>query len=708
MSEYQQQQQQQQQQRRSRKRQLLTEQHRQQQQRLQHIQWQGRQQQELNDLQDKHNRLRIINDDLAICDMAGLVPFTSTFPLMYGYEVSLAMELAIRHLNEGNSSLIPELATMRESCPIEFTALFIDTQRNPSSSFAQVDVLTRTVTDYEYLIDASASTSTSTSTSTSSTSHNFSHDENEITALDWQIRDAVTLLEKTSNQVLGSRNLLPCAIMGAHDSEASKTTALVSGMRGFPQISPASTSDSLDNRAEYPLFGRTMPSDRFATEVFIKYLHDHLNIRHVYVIFESHPYPRSIVRGLRDSIRKFGWAPSRDSDDDDTTADNTMYMEEQMIDQGSGDGGVSTAINGLKRSKFRFVIALVTDRPLSDSLMYTAYENKVAGGDHTGTTGGGIYYWWGFDTIQVILAGRTFNTNDPTDIILAKAYNGYGGIIQTSDKESQQYKLFTEQAHALKQQLYQEHYEIASNVTTTTTTTTSNTTIKNNDRWLFTTPTVPYLDENDWFRDGESLSYEASAYAYDATILIGLSACREVAAKKAAAIAVNDFVAITNNNHLQLTGEAFYQRIKVTNFTGISGYVLLDPDTASRNGNTVPYAIKNYRASKYIYANNGTTTGNVTFHETITDLYRPGGDDNWEDAAPFVYSNGDTILPVDADIPPVKFKPHGINYSTKVVALTLFGVIMTATIGFAIWTYIHRVTRVVRASQPFFLYLVCK
>ena len=485
-----------------------------------------------------------------------------------------------------------------------------------------------------------------------------------------------------------------------------------------------------------------MPSDRFATEIFIKYLHDVLHVRHIYVIFESHPYTRSIVRGLRESIQKLGWAPNgnsttttSDSSEDDSDRDNNnvndyyeenvMYMEEQMIDPGrikgnkssSTSSSVSTAIENLKRSQFRFVISLVPDRSLSDALMYTAYIAKVAGGDHPTDTGdggdgdGGYYYWWAFDTLNLILAGRTFDRNDPQQLILAKAYNSYGSIVQTSDKESKQYKLFTEQAQKLKQQLYQEHYnqnEITNTATTTTTTTNTNTMTKKNDRWLFTTPNIPYLDENDWFRNEESLKFDAAAYAYDATILIGMSVCREVAAKKAAAaLAVNDYAAIDNNTHLHLTGEEIYERIKVTNFTGVSGYVLLDPTTGSRNGDTVRYVIQNSRAFE-VRANNGTSTGNITFRETVTDLYRPGGDYNWENIAPFIYVNGEKTLPLNAGIPPLQLKQEGINPLTQVVGLTLFGVLMTATIGFAIWTCKHRATKVVRASQPFFLYLLCK
>jgi hypothetical protein len=42
-----------------------------------------------------------------------------------------------------------------------------------------------------------------------------------------------------------------------------------------------------------------------------------------------------------------------------------------------------------------------------------------------------------------------------------------------------------------------------------------------------------------------------------------------------------------------------------------------------------------------------------------------------------------------------------------VVVLMLAGLSMIMSIGFATWAFINRRTRVVRASQPFFLYMIC-
>lgn len=43
----------------------------------------------------------------------------------------------------------------------------------------------------------------------------------------------------------------------------------------------------------------------------------------------------------------------------------------------------------------------------------------------------------------------------------------------------------------------------------------------------------------------------------------------------------------------------------------------------------------------------------------------------------------------------------------RVVALTLCGISMSITFGIILWIYFNRQTRVIKASQPFFLYLFC-
>jgi len=69
----------------------------------------------------------------------------------------------------------------------------------------------------------------------------------------------------------------------------------------------------------------------------------------------------------------------------------------------------------------------------------------------------------------------------------------------------------------------------------------------------------------------------------------------------------------------------------------------------------------------------------------------------------FIYADG-TSNPPD-NLPPIKIVS---NCTTEVViTLTLCGITLILSIGCTVWTYIYRKTKVVRASQPFFLYMLC-
>ena len=60
--------------------------------------------------------------------------------------------------------------------------------------------------------------------------------------------------------------------------------SIVTGLFGYPQISGASTSVDLDDTVQFPLFGRTVPSDQGNAIPIIIYLRNVLEIKHLTVI----------------------------------------------------------------------------------------------------------------------------------------------------------------------------------------------------------------------------------------------------------------------------------------------------------------------------------------------------------------------------------------------------------------------------------------
>jgi len=419
-----------------------------------------------------------------------------------------------------------------------------------------------------------------------------------------------------------------------------------------------STSTALNDKSDYPFFGRTIPDDAFMAETFVRFLHDTVGIRHLFVIFESDPYTVSVHKSIKDAIRKFGWEPGRESSNNH----DVMYMEDQVIESATTDIEVSedvlkTTINDLKASKFRCVVSLTFSRDVNDRMMKIAFDEGVAGQ--------GTHHWWFFEGAG--LSGRT------VDPVLAKAYAGVGSITQSTDKESAAYASFQEQSQVLKREINERYDRLASG---------SSSSNSEQQKWVFASD-VEYLNATGYLKEGK-YGYNMPGFAYDATILLGLSACNEVSGRD-----------------LFLTGTDYFERIKQTNFTGVTGNVVLDPKTGTRDGSSVQYIIENW------LPNNSGDSDDVTFGATRTYAYQ---NSDWAEVAPYVFNGGKVgiaSLGPNPDLPPVEYQLEYVSPWILGLSWGLAALIISACSGFAIWTIHHRKSRVVRASQPFFLLLLC-
>ena len=511
--------------------------------------------------------------DFPKCNIMGVFRFTDPRELsnstqlrtnQRAHEIALATELAIQHLSEGNGTLIPEVKDLDKSCPITFSVSFFDTKNNPAEAFEIVDTLT------------------------------------------------------------GDEEIVPCAFLGARSSTLSKTTGLVTGIRGVPQISMASTSTSLNDKSDYPLFGRTIPDDSIMAERFVQFLHNILKVRHVFVIFESRAYTRSILTSIKDAISNNGW---------DIHLENRIIESpgsNETLDDNRFQHRLQDIIQDLKNSNFRYVISLTTAGDLSNMLMEIAYDQGVAGN--------GAHSWWFFESSGLENVNLSQNLN--------RAYDGVGSISQSMDTTSPLYDEFHKQSSELKQQLYEN---------------------ANESEWLT-------LQEDQFFI-GDQYSFQYPSFAYDATILLGLSACREIEDLR---------------NPKLLTGRKYFERIKKVNFEGLTGPMDLDDTTGTRVGNTVKYVIENWLP-------NTTTSDGTTFKDTTTYVFLPNST-HWTNVSPFVFNGNQTTIPLD--LPPVDMYWNTVNIPILGLAWAMAAIILLSTTGATIWTYCNRKSRIVRASQP--------
>ncbi len=113
------------------------------------------------------------------------------------FEGMAAVVLAMEHLNTGDGSIILELSGINQWCDLKFTTKAFDTE---GSQLAGVN-------------------------------------------------HVISMSDRSNTD-----QLLPAAIIGASRSSVS---ILITGLRGFPQISSISTSSALDDKSQYKLFGRT-------------------------------------------------------------------------------------------------------------------------------------------------------------------------------------------------------------------------------------------------------------------------------------------------------------------------------------------------------------------------------------------------------------------------------------------------------------------
>ena len=186
-------------------------------------------------------------EEIALCHLPFIFPFSAgdraPWNAIAAYEGAFAIALAAQHLNTGDGSIVPEVGGLSDRCNIRFTTEMQDTELQESIAVDQtIDLTDRSTADGERL---------------------------------------------------------PCAILGAARSAVSIPTSIISGLRGYPQFSPISTSAALDDTAQYPLFGRTIPSDDGTAVPFVLYMRNVLNVKYLGVLNVDDAYGRAFATGIQ-------------------------------------------------------------------------------------------------------------------------------------------------------------------------------------------------------------------------------------------------------------------------------------------------------------------------------------------------------------------------------------------------------------------------
>jgi hypothetical protein len=173
---------------------------------------------------------------------------------------------------------------------------------------------------------------------------------------------------------------------------------------------------------------------------------------------------------------------------------------------------------------------------------------------------------------------------------------------------------------------------------------------------------------------------------YDAVMSLGLSAC--------------------DSNETFFTGRQLFEKFLNIDFIGASGYLKIDPETGSRNYRTTSIKISNVIVGS-------PQVGMATFKAPDVLEYKLAEttsgqfDGVWKNIGglQFMFSGGQLSPP--ASLPALDENLHLIGVPLVTVGISLGAFICLSAVYFAVWTWNHRNTRVIEASQPVFLIVVC-
>ncbi|KAL7544736.1 hypothetical protein ACHAWF_009197 [Thalassiosira exigua] len=439
----------------------------------------------VNFVEDGNNNL------IPICFMPYMQPFSSSDGSHYNelgeYEGLATVALAMEHLNTGNGTIVPDLQDIHQRCPLRFTTKSFDTRLQPTVGVNHVIKLT---------------------------------DRNKIN------------LEEGKAQ----SKLFPCAILGAHFSSVSMPTSMISGLRGVPQISPLSTSPRLDDQANYPLFGRTIPNDEGMAIPLLKLL-ESWDVKYLAVLHIDDPYGNAFSEGIRHAAKRLGIK---------------LQVKTIELAVNANDAEISRAVQKLSKTLFTYFFGVLYPIELVDRVMTEAYHQEVAGT--------GRHNWLFVYSAGSVTTDTSFSVGTP----LEKAFKGVGLFgVSAGSPGMIAYDKLTNSMQRLKES--EEDMSFLESL------------LPENEAEKYVNYSIPirkpaYL---------ESLGL-AGAFAYDSVVALGIAACGLLASSP------------ENLTIEHFTGEELFRAfVENTPFEGTSGLVTIE-DTGSRDPQSVTYLVTNF------------------------------------------------------------------------------------------------------------------
>ena len=318
---------------------------------------------------------------------------------------------------------------------------------------------------------------------------------------------------------------------------------------------------------------------------------------------------------------------------------------------------IPDVVTELETLGFNTILAILPDMSsgnLTDSLMEEAYKQGIAGnGTHT----------WIFSVFSRHLFWKPYVPGST----LHSAYRGSGMITHGALAGQKYEKLNEELMQLIDSPDDLQNMRLLFPGTNTT-----------NDRGM-----SKFLKSDEFWFDLRHLQYQ-----YEAAILSGIAACR----------AVDDDLFLDRDN--------FYQQMLETSFQGISGSIVLDSETGSRIPYSTVYSMINFPDLNETGApdnEGGNAKEEFYFEVRVAGKFDAG---KWKYDEDFVFNDGTTKYPLE--IQQYDWENSEIYHRkvTLAIAWVFCLVPIVLALACAIWTGLNRKTRIVRASQAFFLYFI--
>lgn len=189
-------------------------------------------------------------------------------------------------------------------------------------------------------------------------------------------------------------------------------------------------------------------------------------------------------------------------------------------------------------------------------------------------------------------------------------------------------------------------------------------------------PTKIADDPDSFFQSVDDVN---AAFAYDAIVATGLAACAY------------------SNSSKYFTGEEHFEAFKGLTFAGVTGFNRYDNTSGTRLSSSARFSILNSYPDASTIDSSGST---IRFKTVETSLF----DGKWIQQSKPIFNDNTTNIP--PDLAPVNFNYNYVGQNLRAVILTLSIIVLITSLGFTLWTYLMRHTRVIKASQPFFLQFI--